>query len=606
MRYILLLILSFTLLLSHDIIIDNSDKVNITPQVSYFFDEFSEYDENTVLTQHFKDSNITKLMFGYQFESTLWLKFTLVNPTDRPIEKILEYDYPILREFTLYKLGSGEIVHGGFLHAKNYDGALDMPVYITLSPNSENDFLIKANSTEVGLIAKLILWNPKAYYQHDNQKKYILFLFLGAVASLLLYNMSLFAFTKDKAYLFYSISMFTFLAVALFLDGFYTFIYPEYEVKKWHLYLLIYFGTFGIVFFIDTFLQLKKNLPHVHRLVLFLFGFLSIVVIGALLDFIPTMVHRASILISFFLLMLVAIYAYRKNIPQAKYYIVGWSLLLLFITIEILNQVGVFNLFGSYPFIGKLNIFLEALLFSIVLSARIRLLQQEKEVAVQKLYEQTQEESVRLEQRVQERTKELANALEENQTLLQEVHHRVKNNLQIIISLLRLQADETEDEVLQRVLTESENRVRAISSVHEMLYQNESLRHIDTQSYFESLCDDIKSSYGTEYHINVAIDAQPSLSMDKAVYCGLIVNELVTNAYKHAFTDKKGTIAITLHHDKGFTLVVGDDGNGIQSHAKESLGTLLVKTLVKKQLKGTMKTDTSQGTQYTINFENGS
>ena len=604
MRYLLLLLISTLCIFAQEIVLDERDKQNITSKTSYYLDKTSKLKtKEEVLAKGFIDANIPKLLFGYQFDATLWIKFTLVNPSDEEITKILEYDYPILREFTLFDLSTGEEHKGGFLHASDYQNTLSQPIQLILNPHSKRDFLLKANSTDVGLLAKLIIWDIESYHSYENRQQHLLFLFFGAMGALFLYNLSLLIFTRDKAYFYYSVVILTFMALELFLRGFFNFIYPDYEVKRLHLYLLLYLMIIGLVMFSTTYLQLKKNIPFLHNkmlaylIIMFIFTLLSII------DVIPTQLHRLFLLISFYILVSIGFYALYKKISQAKYYIFGWLLLLMFTTIESAAQAGYGNLLEDFPNISKVAIFLEALMFSVALSARIRLLEKEKQRVSQELFRQKEQEGYMLELKVQERTEELEEALKDKHLLLQEVHHRVKNNLQIVISLLRLQSDETHDEVLQEILSESENRVKAISNVHELLYQNETLQHIDTQVYFEQMCRDIQVSYGQNSDVKLNIDTKPSLSMDKAIYCGLIANELITNAFKYAFNGDGGEINIILKEEDGFTFIISDNGKGIDADTQAHLGTVLVKTLVKKQLKGSIQIDKENGTKYIIRFE---
>lgn len=603
MRYLFLLFLSIGSLFANEIVIDSRGEYNITPQITYYLDKESKLNSNEVLSKTFIDSKKTKLLFGYQYKATLWLKFTLVNHSDNEIEKILEYNYPILREFTLFNLDTGVTKQGGFLHAGEYEDTLDQPIELIFPAHSKSHFLIKANSTDVGLIAKLIIWNVDKYHSNELHKQRILFLFLGAMAALLLYNLFLFFFTKDATYFYYSIVMLTFLSLELFLRGYFTLIDAEYEVKKWHLYTLLYIMFGALVMFTTMFLRLKVTLPSVHRNLMIFLGFMGVMTLGAILNIVPTNINRLSLIFSFLILVGIGFHAHYKKIQQAKYYIFGWTLLLVSTTIVALNQLGYANWAERIPNINKINIFAEALLFSIALSARIRLLENDKQQIVQKLYKQKEQEGFRLEKNVKERTQALNEALADKDTLLKEVHHRVKNNLQIIISLLRLQSDQIEEPLLQEIIGESENRVKAISNVHEMLYQNENLENITIQPYFEELCKDIQTSYGVKNNVKLIIDAAPSLSMDKAIYCGLIINELVTNSFKYAFKDGIGQINISLVKDEGFILTVSDDGIGIDASKKENLGMVLIKTLVKKQLKGTLLIDTDNGTKYTIKFK---
>jgi PAS domain S-box-containing protein len=199
-------------------------------------------------------------------------------------------------------------------------------------------------------------------------------------------------------------------------------------------------------------------------------------------------------------------------------------------------------------------------------------------------------------------------SLREKEVLLKEVHHRVKNNLQIISSLLSLQGRETDHPRAGRSLRESRNRIRSMALIHEQLYQSEDLANIDFAQYVERLVDYVVSSYGRDglgVSVQLRIEST-SLSIDYAIPCGMIVNELVANAVEHAFPDGQGEILIEFcsennHH----TLAVSDNGKGLPpsldpAQAK-SLGLRLIAALV-EQLGGELEVASSQGTRVTVAF----
>jgi len=209
------------------------------------------------------------------------------------------------------------------------------------------------------------------------------------------------------------------------------------------------------------------------------------------------------------------------------------------------------------------------------------------------------------------RTEEQIRAsLQEKEILLKEIHHRVKNNLQIISSLLRLQSRDTQDEAALGALNESRNRVHSMAIIHETLYRSEGLARVDLATYTQKLVDYLLRSYNfSAQTIRTKIDiADVSLDMDAAICCGLIINELVSNSLKHAFPAGQGgeiNIALHLHSDQQLILTVGDDGAGLPADIgldqAESLGLQLVNMLV-QQLQGTLELDCSQGTQFRITF----
>jgi PAS domain S-box-containing protein len=201
-------------------------------------------------------------------------------------------------------------------------------------------------------------------------------------------------------------------------------------------------------------------------------------------------------------------------------------------------------------------------------------------------------------------------ALKEKETLLKEIHHRVKNNLQIISSLLNLQSAYIKDPQALAIYRESQNRVRSMALIHGILYQSKNLAEIDFGEYIRSLTATLFRSYGVACDaVSLTADVQQVvLDMDSAIPCGLIINELVSNALKHAFPEnRRGHVRIDLHArpDGWLTLRVADDGvgipEGIDFRNTRSLGLQIVCTLT-DQLGGTILLDRKRGTEFRIIF----
>jgi len=212
-----------------------------------------------------------------------------------------------------------------------------------------------------------------------------------------------------------------------------------------------------------------------------------------------------------------------------------------------------------------------------------------------------------LEKGIADRTGKLNASLEEKVVLLREIHHRVKNNLQIIISLLNLQSRYIEDERTQQLIRESQNRIRAMALVHEKLYQSEDISKINLDDYVRFLGNSLFQFYGMKGKgITFTSDIKNiSLDINTAIPAGLIINELVSNSLKHAFPDgRKGEIFIAIHkQDHTITILFKDNGVGIPADLDwrntKSLGLRLVISLV-EQLNGTIELDRSAGTAFTI------
>ncbi|MCX6683998.1 MAG: PAS domain S-box protein [Methanoregula sp.] len=200
-------------------------------------------------------------------------------------------------------------------------------------------------------------------------------------------------------------------------------------------------------------------------------------------------------------------------------------------------------------------------------------------------------------------------SLKEKEILLKEIHHRVKNNLQIIASLLSLQSRYVTDENVLNVLKESQNRVKAMALVHERLYRSENLSEVALSDYLRFLIDNLFGFYGANpQEVRMSFDAgDVKVDINKAIPIGLIINELVSNSFKHAFPEgKKGDLTITLRQDeRSLVMTVHDTGPGIPAdfdwRNAKSLGLRLVISLV-EQISGTIELDRSGGTTFKISI----
>lgn len=200
--------------------------------------------------------------------------------------------------------------------------------------------------------------------------------------------------------------------------------------------------------------------------------------------------------------------------------------------------------------------------------------------------------------------------LREKEVLLKEVHHRVKNNLQIVSSIFNLQtAHVGEDKRILDLLRDSRDRIRSMSFIHESLYQNEDLSSVDLADYMDGLSRNLMMSYSLSGKVRLETDLQRvDLALDQAIPCGLILNELISNALKHAFPDgREGTIRMSLKlDDRTVTISLRDDGKGtpegFDPQRDANLGLELVHTLV-DQLDGQLTMESDGGVAYLFTFE---
>ncbi|MDY7004573.1 MAG: PAS domain-containing protein [Cyanobacteriota bacterium] len=205
---------------------------------------------------------------------------------------------------------------------------------------------------------------------------------------------------------------------------------------------------------------------------------------------------------------------------------------------------------------------------------------------------------------------QIQDSLQEKEILLKEIHHRVKNNLHIISNLLDLQSDYIESQKVQELFADSQNRIQSMALIHEQLYQSKNLGQVDFSEYIHALIDNLFCSYGDrESQIKPIINVEAiTLNLETAIPCGLLINEVVTNSFKHAFPDgKSGEICIELHQDRQEKVYINIKDNGIgippdfDWQNSSSLGLKLVRIL-SKQLKAEIYFDGHKGTVVNLKF----
>ena len=200
--------------------------------------------------------------------------------------------------------------------------------------------------------------------------------------------------------------------------------------------------------------------------------------------------------------------------------------------------------------------------------------------------------------------------LTNKQALLKEIHHRVKNNLQIISSMLSIQSKYVEDETMHSIIKESQNRIKSMALIHESLYKREKDEHSLFSAYVKELIPNLINTYHVdESKISLTMEVEDiELSLDDSIPCGLIINEIVSNSLKHAFPDgKEGRISIKMHKEgENIHLLIADNGVGFPDkktpNSDDSFGFLLIESLL-SQLEAKVKINTKKGVSYHINWQ---
>jgi two-component sensor histidine kinase len=200
-------------------------------------------------------------------------------------------------------------------------------------------------------------------------------------------------------------------------------------------------------------------------------------------------------------------------------------------------------------------------------------------------------------------------SLKQKDQLFKELHHRVKNNMQIMVSMLNLQIADEKDERLKRLVEDSQNRINAMALVHEMLYSSDGFQFTSLKNYIEFLSRSLFLSYGPPGHnILTKIEVAEDLffEIDTMIPLGLIINEMISNSLKHAFPENNGLITISANrNNNSIQIVYKDDGVGLRKDFKiedsKSLGMQLI-SMLGEQLNGTLQILSSNGLEYRLEF----
>ncbi|WP_373069996.1 7TM diverse intracellular signaling domain-containing protein [Sulfurimonas sp.] len=597
----------FSLLVATNLYAVNIDKystnIDILSKSKIYISNDLSSNKNVIKNKNFKENQKTILGFGFMPEKALWIKFSLKNTSNKVIEKTIVYENPETENIRFY---DGE--------KTTLDGMWNMPITretiyptfkITLKPQEEREFYIRAYSKITTLIAKVKLYDNKDALKKDYQHKTFLFMFFASISILLIYNTMLLLFTKDRAYFYYTIYL---IAVILF-ESIYLGVSQLYflsneisEVMTKATITYISMLVIPIVLFTQEFLDTSRFKTHnkIFKTYLYMIPFLCILSYD-------DMVLDQNIMLIFiplgFALISVSIIALFRGVRQAKFYVLGWSVVIISLLLSVIESYGYINISTNITYMNEFAFTLEALLFSIALAHRIKILNEEKNILDAKLIAIQKDEKQKLQELVDEKTKNLKDSLDEKELLYRELNHRVKNNLAMTLSLIKLQISKSKDINTKYELSTTQNRISSIANLYENLNISKVASSESTQEYFHNIEHNIRLNF--DKNISVQYDINTNLDSQKLIYCGLILNELLTNSFKYAFNDQQeGHITISLtKEDSFFILKVADNGSGFKYEQKDSLGLTIVKTLAEKQLFGTMNINSDNGTEVIIKWE---
>jgi two-component sensor histidine kinase len=589
--------------------------VEISPQVKHhillpdtqiYLDRTHTATIETISDKPFRPVMQESIGFGYSPDLDVWVKISLYNPTDKPLQRILEYAHPLVAQIELYDARQHTIIgKDGLLQNVNHRQTLNPYFILDLQPKEHKTYYLKASSSMIALVLRLELWEPRVFYSHALQLRSWLSLFFGAMFIIILYNLIIYFIVREISYLYYVLF---FASVALHQFNYRGVL--AFTLSPDTILLLMEYATFVVaapVFFLMLFtkevLQLKgcKKVDRFMTTLLLLYPSAIVLVYLLGLDRLRAVL---SVSVLFALFAITAYALYRKN-RQAKYLTLGWALFWTAGLLMYLSNMGIYDIFAAFPFYTEMTLVAEALIFAFSLAMMIKQTNRDKLEAQQKYIILQAEKELELVEQVEVRTRQLTQSLQEKDILLKELNHRVKNSIQTIVSFLRLQVDEIEDDKMRTALTQIENRILSINHLYALLNTKENLNHVDAHAYFDLLATTIQKSF-RKSTIEIKINTTVRLHSQTAIYCGFIINEALTNALQHAFEEgQKGEIEILLLEEtqKAYKMQIKDNGRGFDSaRTFTSLGLTILESLATLQLKGTLQIESTEGTTITIKW----
>jgi two-component sensor histidine kinase len=609
-KIIFLLFTLFNIYANANIIdISKSEQFSILEKSSVYFEKNQSNIQEILKNNLFKPYIKPYINIGAS-QKTIWIRLQLHNPTQQPVEKLLIFTSSLLEDIALYKEGNldSPIIKG----VSNITEAHTtlFPYYkINLDKNSSVEYYLRVKSFYEPVDFGLKIENKNRYISRDRTEQFVNIMLIGMVLALMLYSFLVSFYTKDKSYRYYSFYLFFLVYQQLTYLGLTQIYFPVYFVHmdiaipmiKINL-LIITSALFGIHFLK---IHQKSILHKIYKL------FIIIAIIEILILSIPNMYNLDIVILTgalFIIFNLFAgIFSYIKGYKQARLFILGFTIVFASYVLMILDALGITSIMQDFQNILMFSTAFEALILSLAFADRYIILQDEKEKVDARILQETKNRASIIEAEVIEKTRELNLALDTKELLIKEIHHRVKNNLQIILSMLRLENDEIEDSKTKDKLTSLEHRINAIAKTYTMLLSTDNLEKIDMKNYIETLLLDISEAYDfRQHHIDTITDIDAIIPLKQSVYIGLIINELVTNTYKYAFSDKRGTITVSFKKEKeeeNYILIIEDNGKGfVLDDNSRSLGSKLIKTLIYDQLEGNMEIFTNCHTKYIIRF----
>jgi len=523
MKKIYFILITLVSLISADNIYSIQSKILFdTNSTMSYIDIYSIKNQMKEVTQD-------KLSLGYKKE-TVWLYIKVKNLSTRPDNRYIVFINPMLDHLKIWEYDKKKVIDyyeigdlEPFRNRKIKDEKLIIPY--TVKPLEEKEFIIKINS-ESFMILTMKFINKDDYSQLEKKESIIIGAYYGAALIMLIYNLFLYSMIREKVYLYYVAFHMTFLLLQFSVSGMgFEYFWQETPIINQYISpILISLSNIFFILFMISFLNIKQLLPRVTKFYSYLiFVFIFLLVSTFILPyFLVIQVVLLANVLSMLIYFVVVVYIYISfHTQSSKIYLIAWSIFILCSIISVLPASGIIpvsNFTIHAPWIGSL---FELSLLSLALAYKYN--------SILNKLTHTESELIKantsLIEKVDEQTKSLKFAISE-------LNHRIKNNFQFISTFLWAQKRSTNQPEVLKSLEQIEDRVYAISSLHEMLNAYNTIS-ISSDEYLSRIINSYKLN-NSSVTINSKIE-NTDIAYDDLVAIGLILNELLTNSFKYAF-----------------------------------------------------------------------
>ena len=573
-------------------------------QLEYAVDSSNTLSFSEVNELDYKDAESPVLNFGVQ-PYTYWVKVKL--DTSHPDRDYLSLRRALWDSLTFYFRDTLGVLHtkqfGYYINTDLKDKTTNFP-FLLMDVNNilNNEVYIKGNN-RYAMIFPVSRETEMEFYKNNLQGNIFDGLLIGGLFIMCIYNFFLWLMLRDKSYLHYVLTVLISIFIQIGLHNYSSYFVEltptiDYSVIRVNMVL----GIITNSIFAFEFLSIKKHSKFFYWV---LMGICIFTCVPVVLDFIGAshlaikLVMFDSLLTAMTLMIIGYVFWLNKKLKIAMYYSLAWTVFIIGFIIYLFKSNGLLPhtwFTNNFVHIGR---FIEISLLSFALGYRYNELKRDKE----KIQKQLTNELGDL---VEQRTAALNETLKEKEVLLNEVHHRVKNNLQIINSMLAIQSRRFPD-AIKGLLTSVQNRIGSISLVHEQLYTDKLFSTLNAKEYLTKMIRTLEDSLifdEANISIEIKTDNKIQIPIDVAIPFGLILNEIISNAIKYAFNENdNGIISVSLFEEQGaLVLEAKDNGRGktdTDEVKRSSMGIRIIEDM-SRQLNAQLSLTTDGGYCYRI------